>query len=167
MDIVSEAVNLAQRYQKGDAFRAHVEDRMVLIIPVLVMCLAFSIALSLGVVALLDKSALRAFLGVLLMPIVLLGSFFVQGYIFFSWLELRALKPMLAHQPAPKTKLRLPPQLARLHRRLGKPPAVPWIAAGVFLALPFLFLLLVSIKVALLLLILAVATPLAYAHFDR
>jgi hypothetical protein len=166
MDIVSEAVNLAQRYQKGDAFRQHVEARMPLVLPVLVVALAISVALSLGVVALLDKSALRAFLGVLLMPIVLISSFFVQGYVFFSWLELRALKPMLAHGAAPRPKARLP-WLAKLQTRLGKPPSVPWIVAGVFLVLPFLVLALVSLKVAMAVLVLAVLTPVAYAHFDR
>ncbi|HYR34787.1 MAG TPA: hypothetical protein VEQ87_10890 [Burkholderiales bacterium] len=166
MDIVSEAVNLAQRYQKGDAFRHHVEARIGLVLGVLLLCIGFSIALSLGVVALLDKSALRAFLGVLLMPIVLIGSLAVQAYLFFSWLELRALKPMLAHGARPTAKPRVR-WLARLLRRLGKPPSVPWIAAAVFLLLPYLALVLVSLKVAVFVLVLAILTPVGYVHLDR
>src|SRR5882672_343742 len=32
MDIFTEAVNLAQRYEKGDAFRFHVRERLALVV---------------------------------------------------------------------------------------------------------------------------------------
>jgi hypothetical protein len=166
MDIVSEAVNLAQRYQKGDAFRHHVEARMGLVLGVLLLCVGYSIALSLGMVALMDKSALRAFFGVLLMPILLIGSLTVQAYLFFSWLELRALKPMLAHGPHAKAKPRVR-WLAKLRARLGRPPSVPWMAVAVFLFLPLFALAVVSLKVATLVVVFAVLTPVAYVHLDR
>src|SRR5258708_18692392 len=48
MDVFTEAVNLAQRYEKGDAFRFHVRERLALVVPVLAVFLAISIALGLG-----------------------------------------------------------------------------------------------------------------------
>ena len=163
MDIVSEAVNLVQRYQKGDAFRRHVEERQALVGVVILLFLAFSIALSLGTVAALDKTALRGFLGVVLMPIVLIGSLTAQAYLFFSWLELRALKPMLAHGSETLRSSRL----ADLRARLGKAPPIPWVTVAVLLVLPLLFLAMASVKIAALILVLAILTPIGYAHFDR
>src|SRR2546421_7852018 len=125
MDIVSEAVNLVQRYQKGDAFRHHVEARSLQIAAVVVVFLGFSIALSLGAVGLIAKGGIRGFLGVLLMPIVLIGSLVVQIYVFFAWLELRALQPMLH---------------ANLPAKLGNVPPLPWTALAVFILLPFVSL---------------------------
>jgi hypothetical protein len=162
MDIVSEAVNLAQRYQKGDAFRHYVRDRLALVLPVLLVFLVFSIALGLGLFGAIGTSALRGFLAMVLVPFVLLGSFALQAYLFFSWLELRALEPMLAHKDAPVRRT----WLSRLRSRLGKPPPIPWIAAGLLLLAPLLLLAAASLKAASLVLAGVVATPIAYALLD-
>lgn len=163
MDIFSEARNLAQRYEKGDAFRRHVEARLALVLPVLLLFVACSIALGLGVVALMGTSALRTFLGVLLMPLILIGSLFLQIYVFFSWIELRALEPMLAHHSAGGRHT----WLTKLRSRLGKPPAVPWVPTVLFLLVPFVLLVLASLKIASLVLAAAILLPLVYAHLDR
>ena len=153
-----------RRYEKGDAFRNHVQERMNLVAPVLAVCVVVSLALCVGVLGQMDHGGLRAFLAVIALPIVLIGSALLQIYLFFSWLELRALRPMLAHGAAPAGG---PPWLAKLRAQLGKPPQVPWVPVGVILLVPLLLLVMTSWKIALLVVVLAIATPVAYAHLDR
>jgi len=153
MDIFNEALNLVRRYEKGEAFRGHVNERMSLVAPAIAVCVVISIALCIGVIAQMDHGGLRAFLAVVALPIVLIGSALLQVYILFSWLELRALQPMLAP--------------AGLRSRLGKPPPMPWISIGILLVLPLLLLATATLKIALLVVLLAIATPIAYAYLDR
>src|SRR5438552_16622913 len=127
MDIFTEARNLVERYQKGDAFRLHVHARLALVVPMLVLYFAFSIALSLGLFGVMGTSGLGVFLAMVLVPFVLLGSFALQAFVFFSWLELRALKPMLAHHAASARGT----WVSKLRSRLGKPPPIPWISVAV------------------------------------
>src|SRR5258708_21296271 len=127
MDVFTEAVNLAQRYEKGDAFRFHVGSRLALVVPVLAVFLAISIALGLGLFPMMGTHRWGVLLAMVLVPFVLLGSFALQIYVFLSWLELRALEPMLAHGHAPARG----PWIAKL--RLGKPPPIPRIAAPILL----------------------------------
>ncbi len=162
MDIFTEARNLVERYEKGDAFRLHVHARLALVVPMLVLFFAFSIALSLGLFAVMGTSGLGVFVAMVLVPFVLLGSFALQAYVFFSWLELRALEPMLAHHAAPARGT----WVARLRSRLGKPPPIPWIAVVLLLFVPFMLLALASLKAALLVLAAAVLTPVVYALLD-
>ena len=162
MDILTEARNLAQRYEKGDAFRLHVRARSSRVVPVLVLFLAFSIALGLGLFGVMGTSGFGVFLAMVLVPFVLLGSFALQAFVFFSWLELRALEPMLAHHTAPARGT----WLSRLRTRLGKPPPIPWIAAALLLFVPFLLLAAASLKAASLVLAAAVLTPVVYALLD-
>jgi len=153
MDIFNEALNLVRRYEKGEAFRGNVNERMSLVAPAIAVCVVISIALCIGVIAQMDHGGLRAFLAVVALPIVLIGSALLQVYILFSWLELRALQPMRAP--------------AGLRSRLGKPPPMPWISTGVLLFLPLLLLATTTLKIALLVVLLAIATPIAYAYLDR
>ena len=164
MDIFNEALNLVRRYEKGDAFRNHVKERMNLVAPVLAVCVVISLALCVGVMGQMDHGGLRAFLAVVALPIVLIGSALLQIYIFFSWLELRALRPMVAHD-APAAGG--PPWLARLRTQLGKPPPIPWIPVAVVLLFPLLLLAATSLKIVFLVVLLAIATPIVYAHLDR
>jgi hypothetical protein len=163
MDILTEARNLAQRYEKGDAFRLHVRARSSLVVPVLLLFLAFSIALGLGLFGVMGTSGFGVFLAMVFVPFVLLGSFALQCFVFFSWLELRALEPMLPHHAAPARGN----WLCRLRSRLGKPPpAIPWIAVTLLVFIPFLLLALASLKAAALVLVAAVLTPVVYALLD-
>ena len=162
MDIFNEALNLVRRYEKGDAFRNHVNDRMQLVAPVIAVCVVISLALCIGIMSQMDHGGLRAFLAVVALPLVLIGSALLQIYVFFSWLELRALRPMLSHD-APAS----PTWLAKLRSRLGKAPPVPWVSIGVLLFLPLLLLAATSPKVAVLVVALAIAAPITYVHLDR
>ncbi|MGH8725373.1 MAG: hypothetical protein ACREU1_10995, partial [Burkholderiales bacterium] len=104
--------------------------------------------------------------GILLMPFVLIGSLFVQSYVFASWLEGRAWAKALPHRAAPAQN-RLSLWLkSRLRADIGSAPPVPWALAAVFVLLPLVMLALLSVKVALALIVLHVAAPILFARFD-
>jgi hypothetical protein len=163
MDIFTEARNLVQRYEKGEAFRLYMEKRWPLAIAPLLLFLAFSLAAGLGLMGLAGTSKFLGFLAVLVAPVIIIGSLFVQAYVFFSWLELRAMERMSHHGPRPAKAGRL----RQLQSRLGKPPPIPWIPVAVFVIAPFVLLALASVKAASLFLVLAILTPVLYSFADR
>jgi hypothetical protein len=98
---------------------------------------------------------------------VLLGSLFVQAYLFLAWLEARALAKSLARRGR-KARARAVAWVERhLDADLGSPPPVPWLLAGIFLALPLVILMLASPKLAIAVVVLHLFTPLAFARLDR
>ncbi len=153
MDLLTEARNLAQRYAKGDAFRRYVRERAALVLPTLAIFVAISVALGLGLFGVMGTHHLGVLLAMVLLPFVLFGSFALQAYVFFAWLELRALAPML------------PPE-ADLRLRLGKPPAIPWLSCAILVFAPFLALALASLKAALLVLVVALLIPILYTLLE-
>ena len=167
MDIFSEARNLIERYQKGEALRLYLQRRWPFLIPPLLLFLAFGVASSIALIEVIGThSSLLAFLAVLLAPFILIGSLFVQVYVFFSWLEVRALEHMSAHRTRPAKGARAF-SLSNLRSRLGKPPPIPWIPAAVFVLAPFVLLVFASVKVAAVLLALAILTPILFSLLDR
>src|SRR3954469_7669370 len=153
MDILTEARNLAQRYAKGDAFRRYVRDRAAIVVPALAIFAAISIALGLGLFGVMGTHHLGVLLAMVLLPFVLFGSFALQAYVFFAWLELRAFAPA-------------PPPGAALRERLGKPPPIPWVSCAILVFIPFLALALASLKAALLVLVIALLIPPVYTLLE-
>lgn len=153
MDVLTEARNLAQRYAKGDAFRRYVRDRAVLVLPTLALFVAISLALGLGLFGVMGTHHLGVLLAIVLLPFVLFGSFALQAYVFFAWLELRALAPAL------------PPD-AGSRRRLGRPPAIPWLSCAILVFAPFLVLALSSLRAACLVLAAALLVPIVYTLLE-
>ena len=142
MDILTEAPNLMRRYRHGDAFRHYVRERRSLVVAALVIFFTISLATTSGTVVYIGgTNAPVVLICLLLAPFVLIGGVFVEGYIFFSWLERRALGSR-------------------------QPVEVPWILAFVFVVLPFFALALLSLKLACTLLLIALLTPVAYALID-
>jgi hypothetical protein len=88
-------------------------------------------------------------LALFLIPVVLLGSLFVQAYVLLCWLEGRALAK------AYPRRMRRPPL-----------PAVPWLLAALMLGAPLLFFVLLAPHFALPLIGLLIAAPLVYARLD-
>jgi len=152
MDILHEAPNLLQRYRHGDVFRQYVQRRRPLVAAALVVFLAVGMATTAALVVFFGGThSLLVLACLVLAPFLLAGSLFVQAFIFFSWLEQRALD-----------------QVSRRGPRTFKEqlPQIPWALAGAFLVAPFLVLALVSIKVAATLLLIVVLTPVAFARLD-
>jgi hypothetical protein len=167
-ETLSEARNLAHRFQEGEAFRLYVLRRRWLVIPVGLVILLVGLACAAATVLFVAGGgswlALPAFL---LAPFILVGSLFVQLYVFFSWLESRALA-----QAFGRRSKRAQGALARWLAKktgadMGTFPPVPWILAAVVLVAPLAMLALAAPKVALLLIPLALLTPILYALFDR
>ena len=163
-----EAYNLAERYQKGDAFRLYVAERMHLVIPAVVAFLLVSIACTAATVVFLVGSRSWLMLpSLVLAPLILIGSLFVQVYVFFSWLELRALARALGHAAKPAAGP-LPAWLPKIPVvNSGNIPPVPWSLAAIFLFAPLVILVIVAWKVALPLILLAALAPVLCWRLDR
>jgi hypothetical protein len=153
MDVLTEARNLAARYAKGEGFRRYVRHRAALVLPTLALFVGISVALGLGLFGVMGTHQFGVLLAMVLLPFVLFGSFALQAFVFFAWLELRALAPM-------------PPPEASLRQRLGKPPPIPWISCAILVLIPFLLLALASLKAASLVLMLALLVPLVYTILE-
>jgi len=166
MDILTEAPNLIRRYQEGDAFRLYVRQRLALVIPALFVFLTFSIATTAGTVLYVGGThSFVVLLALVVAPFILLGSLFVQLFVFFWWLEWRAIDRLSGHPPKPVAGM--PRSLSELRSVMGRPPAVPWGLAAIFLLAPFLALALLSMKTAAVLFLAALLTPILYSVFDR
>jgi hypothetical protein len=153
MDILHEAPSLLQRYKHGDAFRHYVQERLPLVVAALIVFLTVGTASTAAMVVYFGgTSGLVVLACLVLAPFVLIGSLVTQTFVFFSWLERRAIDRVSGRRPC------------TIQEHL---PEVPWTLAAVFLALPFFVLALVSIKMAATLLVLALLTPFAYQLLDR
>jgi hypothetical protein len=165
---LDDAAGLARRYRDLDAFRDYLGERARLVLPACLLIVVTAVALGLTPVMLLvGTQAFLALGGLLLAPVVLVGSLFVLALVFFSWLEERSLARTLGHRTA-----RAPGPVARWLRKtlradLGRAPRVPWLMATVFVGLPFVALATQTPAIALTLAVLLAALPVAFARLDR
>jgi len=166
-DVVNDAINLVQRFQKSEVLRAYVLARLRLVVPAGLLMVLTSVALA-GATAIFIGGArpVLVLLGILLMPFILLGSAFVQAYVFLSWLESRALAKALPQRAAPAQNRVSLWLKSRLGAELGSLPPIPWGFAAVFVLLPLAMLALLSAKAALALIALHIAAPILFARFD-
>jgi hypothetical protein len=152
---LNEALNLAHRYDEGGTFRLYVHRRLALVIPVLGLVFVASLACTVGtIVFFVGKHFFLTLLAFLLVPLVLFGSLLVQAYVFFSWLEGRALARALGHR-APQTK------------NMGPLPPVPWLWAALLLLAPLSLLASVVWQAAMALVVLGLLAPILFARLDR
>lgn len=161
MDILVEAPGLLRRYRESDAFRRYVDDRAPLVIAVSVVFLMFSLATTTG--AVVTVGGTRSFLVLLMLvlaPFLLAGTFLTLLFVFFSWLENRALELTLA-------RVKKPARSRGWQGLLGRLPAIPWLPVGLFVVVPLGLLASLSAGGAAVMLILALAAPAGYAFLDR
>lgn len=163
---LNEGMSLVRRYQEGRGLRTYVQERMPLLVPVGVLIAFTSLAFAAGTVLYLGgtRSVLVLF-AMLLVPVVLAGSFLVQAYVFASWLEGRALARALQRKPRPAGPITM--RLRHAGMDMGTMPPVPWVLALLFIALPFAMLFEVAPMFAALLMLLHIAAPFAFARLDR
>lgn len=166
-DPLKDALNLAHRFQQGELFRQYVVQRMWLVIPAAALMLATSLALAFGIVMYVGGTRpLTVLFSLLLAPFVLIGSLFVQAYLFLSWLEGRGLAKSLGRRT--KARGRAAAWIYKhLDADLGTMPPVPWLLAGIFIALPLAILVLAWPKLAIAVIVLQVLAPIAFARLDR
>jgi len=164
---LEDAMALVGRYREVDEFRDYLGRRAHLVIPALLLIAVTAIACAMApAMALVGVRAVSALAGLLLAPVTLIGSLFVLGLVFFSWLEERSLLRTLGRRRARERKA-MRWIRKRLGADLGRLPRVPWLLAAVFVAVPFAMLLDLVPAIAAILLALLVAAPLAYARLDR
>lgn len=143
-----EACNLAHRFEQGELFRHYVRKRVVPIAAIGLVMLLTSVACAAAIIILFAGiSAWLALAGIVLAPLVLFASLFVQAYVFFSWLEDRSL--------------------ARAGRRAAQYPDIPWKLAAPAFLLPLALLVVIAPAQGLALVALQIAGPLLYARYDR
>jgi hypothetical protein len=167
MDILTETQNLWQRFQRGGAFRTYLEKRLRLVIPALAIFVAYSVATTAGTVITLGGTrSILVFVGLVSAPVILLGSLYVLLFVFFLWLENRAIAH--ATHRVPKTVkqdvLAVPYSVGAVAKAV---PLVMQVIGAAFLLVPLFFLFDLSPGVAILLLLLVLGTPAAYAALDR
>lgn len=159
---------LAQRFREVESLGRYVQDRAQLLIAAVAAMVLIGIGCALSVVVYLaDFHPLLTLLGIVLLPVVLIGSLFVQAYVFFSWIEGRALARELGqrHRQTPGAAAALLSRKFNLD--MGPIPPVPWVLSVIFLLAPFCLLVVSSPGIALIVILLAVLMPVVYAKFDR
>src|SRR5258706_6152062 len=93
LETLTEGRNLAGRLQGSDVFRHYVTRRMRLVAPAVLLFLATSgacTAASIGFVA-GARSSFFVLLALLCVPVVLVGGFFFELCLVFSWVQRPAL----------------------------------------------------------------------------
>jgi len=165
---LAKAQNLAHRYREVDGFRFYVHERMTLLLPAVLAIALISIACAIGVVVFLaDHHSLLALVGILLLPVVLAGSFLVQAYVFFSWIEGRALalELRMRHRPAPGPSAKW--LMRKFGLDMGPFPPVPWLLAALFVVVPLALLSATWLSFAILAIFIGAVTPITYAKLER
>jgi len=164
---IDDALGLARRYRELEALQQYVGANLRLVVPAGLLLLVTALACGLTPVMLLvGARPVASLAGLLLAPLVLLGSLFVLALLLFSWLEERALVRSLGHRTG-----RAPGKFARWLKRklgvdLGRAPRVPWLLAALFVVVPLAMLVRMAPGVAVPLIALLVAAPILYARFD-
>jgi hypothetical protein len=168
LETLVEAQKLAHRYREREGVRLYVLERKWLVIPAALVTVLISIACAAGTVVFLAGAySLLVLPALLLAPVILVGSLFVQMYVFFYWLENRALARELGHRAKPAHGMLAAWLSNKLGVDMGKFPPVPWILATVVLFAPLAMLAYFALNVALVLIVLAILMPILYARFDR
>lgn len=167
MDILGETQGLIQRFQQGSAFRLYLRERLRLVVPALVIFVAFSVATTAGTVITLGGThSFLVLVGLLTAPFILIGSLYVQLIAFFLWLENRAIA-RATHHIAHTAKQELAGTLAGLRALTRSFSPIVMAVGAALLLVPLAFLAQLSAGVAFLVLALVAATPFGYALLDR
>lgn len=165
--VVTDAFALAGRFRDAQGLQRHVRNRKPLLQGAGAVLVLLGLACGAGVFVFL--AGLRTWLtlpAMAIAPLVALGSLFVLFYVFFSWIEGRALAQALGHRtgPAPGRLQRWMEKKLRLS--LGAMPELPWLPFGLFVLLPFALLVASAPGAGIFVLLVALAAPLVYARLD-
>jgi type IV secretory pathway TrbD component len=167
MDILTETQNLWERFQRGGAFRVYLSHRLRLVLPALVIFLAYSVAVTAGTVITLGGT--RSFLvlvGLLSAPVILISNLYILVFVFLLWVENRAIAHATHHVPRTAKE-----DVLVTHKSVGAVvkqfPLWAQAAGAALLAVPLVFLWQLTPWTAFLMLLLVLAVPAGYAALDR
>jgi hypothetical protein len=160
----NNAQDLLRRFKEVEGIQSYVRERTRLVLPAILVMAFIGIACAIGVVvAFANWHSLLTLLGILLLPVTLLGSLFVQAYVFFSWIEGRALARELGHRHRPPPGAAAGWLSAKFGVDMGPFPPVPWVLAAIFLFAPLVLLAATWLPFALAVVLLGIAMPVLYA----
>ena len=166
LDPLNEGMNLVRRFQEARGFREYIQERTKLLAPIAVLMALTSLACAAATVMYIGgMQPILVLLSLLLAPVILAGSAFVQVYIYLSWLENRALARALRRPLQPGGPIRA--QLRKAGIDLGTLPRVPWLLAIVFLFLPLSMLVVIVPRVGFTLVALHILAPFVFVRLDR
>lgn len=167
LQTLMNAQNLARRFREVDGIRLYVHERRTLVVGATLVIVLISIACAVGeVVFLADRHSLLALLGILLLPVALAGSFFALAYVFFSWIEGRALARELGNRLRPRPGASALWLTKKIGLDMGPLPQVPWSLAAIFLVVPLALLAAAWLSAALAVIFLGIVMPVLYAKLD-
>ena len=167
MDILTETQNLWERFQRGGAFRVYLSQRLRLVLPALVIFLAYSVAATAGtVIALGGTRSFLVLVGLLSAPVILIGNLYILVFVFLLWVENRAIAHATHH--VPKTAKE---DVLATHKSVGAVvkqfPLWAQAVGAAILVVPLVFLWHLTPWTAFLMLLLVLAVPAGYAALDR
>jgi hypothetical protein len=165
--LVEDALALSARFRDVEGLSRHAAQRKPLLQGASAVLVLLGFACGAGVFIFL--AGLRTWLtlpAVLVAPLVALGSLLVLFFVFFSWIEGRALAQALGHRAGPPPGALAKWLRKKLRADLGAMPAIPWLPAGLLVFLPFALLLATAPLGGIAMLLVAVATPIVYARLD-
>ena len=168
IDTVEDARGLMRRYQEVDSLNMYFHDHVLGIVSSMLILFFISIGCVMGLFTLLpDMHWLFVLPMLLLLPVVLAGSFLVQTYVFFSWLEGRSMERALASRhKAPRGAVASWIQ-QKLKLDIGPLPSIPWFLSTIFVLAPLVMLAYTWLPAAAAFIALAILMPLLYAVYDR
>jgi hypothetical protein len=167
LQTLKNAQDLAQRFREVEGIRLYVQERQAMVVAATLVIVLISIACAIGVVVFLaDRHSLLALLGILLLPVALAGSFLVLAYVFFSWIEGRALARELGHRHRPPPGASAVWLSKKIGLDMGPFPQVPWFLAALVLFVPLALLAAAWLSAALTVIFLGILMPIVYAKFD-
>jgi hypothetical protein len=165
---LQEAQNLVNRFREGKVFRLYLQDRLHLVLPVLLLMVVIGVTGAAAVLVFATSySGWLVLPVVLLVPVVLAGSLFVQAYVFFSWLENRAIARALGLRTKRAQGENAGRNSGAGGLNLGEAPVIPWGLIGLFFFGPLALMATFAFWIAMGLFGLALVVPLAYAKLDR
>ena len=165
--LVDDALGLAARCRDSEGFRTYLQERQTLILAAGVVMLLVGVGCAGGVAMFLAGISTWMTLPALLLGVlVLAASVALQVFVFFSWLEGRALAKALGHRAGPPPG----PALQWISRTLGADlspaPAIPWVLAAVFVFLPLLLFLVAAPIGAIVIILIGAAMPIVFARLE-
>jgi len=167
LETIQEAANLYNRYQAGAGFKTYLKDRMNLVYVMVALMVLTAVALTAGtIVSLAGARAYLMLFVLLLAPFLLIGAAFVQAFVFFGWLENRAIAKGLRHAMEPEGPVKRWLR-KNLSAEIGKFPPLPWILVGIFLLLPLALTAAVAPKIAAAVVLVDAAAVILFARVDR
>ncbi len=160
--------SLMERLRDGTALQDYISRRWPLLAPVVFIMLLISIVCTTAIFVSTGKvHSLLMLLAIVVAPVILLGSAFVQLYAFLHWIEGRIMTRALRSRAKTGTRVRASWSKRKLGIDLGPFPPVPWVLATVTLFFPLAVLFTIAWKAVLAIVIVAVLIPVAYAVIDR